>query len=616
MVDRSSTMHTRARAKHCSTAPTAPPVTPYPDIGDLLEKIHFDPSEGHIWLYEHRMVLMHISALGVLRSELIESLGITRARGLLTRIGYNSGARDAELTRHLRTNLSKVEAIYLGAQLHMLEGVAKVEPVRAEIDAEKGHFYGEFLWHGSAEDEVHQRLYGIGAEPACWMQIGYASGFASVFMGRPVLFRELECTSQGAPHCRIVGRPVDQWEDAEDDLRFLRVDALTSGLSAARQPPAPLHLPPDPGADSILLPEQEVVGASAAFNAVCHMLRRVADTQATVLLLGESGVGKEVLARALHRISPRADAPFVALNCAAIPENLIEAELFGVERGAFTGALASRLGRFERASGGTLFLDEIGNLSWTAQCKLLRALQEREIERVGDTKTRQVDVRVVAATNVDLRAEVQAGNFREDLFYRLNVFPIRVPPLRERREDIPIFMNHFLRKFNARDGRSIAGFTARAIDAMLNYDWPGNIRELENLLERGVILAPDEGVIDIYHLFVGGEQIKNNLLAIDGRGSLSRSGVANFPGDPDSAGGKVRTKIANLLAGVADEANEVSLEEIEMLLIQSAVGQTNGNLSAAARVLGISRPKLEYRIRNRSGGADLRSDRPVPPLPV
>ncbi len=581
-----------------------PPTLAFPDVGDLLEKIHFSPKQGRIWLDEQRMILLHASALGVLRTELIESLGVERSRGLLTRIGYNSGARDAELTRNLRTNLSKVEAIFLGAQLHMLEGMAAVEPVRTEIDAETGHFYGEFLWHGSAEDEQHMRLYGIGTEPACWMQVGYASGFASVFMGRPVLFRELECTSQGAPHCRIVGKPVDDWQGAEDDLRFMQADALTSGLSVLRS-----GLPADgfaPGIDPPTnpFPDEGVVGASAAFNAVCHMLRRVADTPATVLLLGESGVGKEVLARALHRISPRAAAPFVALNCAAIPENLIEAELFGVEQGAYTGASKSRAGRFERAAKGTLFLDEIGILSWTAQGKLLRVLQEREIERVGDTRTRKVDVRVVAATNSDLRAEVAAGRFREDLFYRLNVFPIRVPPLRDRREDIPIFMNHFLRKFNERNGRSVKGFTSRAIDAMLNYDWPGNVRELENLMERGVILAPADGVIDTLHLFVGGERIGPASFSIGSDGAL-KSSENDVPGRQkrDGPADRVRAKIETFLTGREEAPNDLSLSEIEALLLRRAVDHAQGNLSAAARSLGITRSTLEYRLKSRAGSS-------------
>jgi transcriptional regulator with AAA-type ATPase domain len=425
----------------------------------------------------------------------------------------------------------------------MLEGVARVEKVNLELDEEAGHFLGEFNWHGSAEAEAHVQVYGIGSDPACWQQTGYASGFVSRFMGRPVVFREIQCRAQGAPHCVIVGRPAEAWVAAGHDLASLRADALSLGVAAPlTTSAAPVGAP--------LFNDLEVVGVSAGFNAVCHMVRRAAQTQATVLFLGESGVGKEVLAQALHRISPRAAGPFVAINCAAIPEDLIESELFGVDKGGYTGAAATRPGRFERAHGGTLFLDEIGILGWTAQGKLLRALQEREIERVGGTQTVQVDVRVVAATNLNLKREVEAGRFREDLYYRLNVLPVRVPPLRERREDIPVFMNHFLHKFNRRDGRQVTGFTGRAIDAMLAYRWPGNIRELENLVERGVVLANDGGAIDILHLFLGDEALSAEWLALQRDGSL-RQRAANDPvqAEPASPGAPA----ASALSGAAAE---------------------------------------------------------------
>ena len=572
----------------------------YPDIGDLVSRIHFAHEHGRIWLDDQRMVLLHSAALGVLRRELIESFGVERARGVLTRIGYNSGARDAELAHQVRGSGSN-DAINAGAQLHMLEGLAGVELVRSEIDTARGHYLGEYLWYDTVESEEHIKLYGIGAEPSCWMQIGYSSGFASRFVGFPVLYRELECRCQGASRCRIMGKPVDSWDDVELDLRHLRADDITSGLSIGLGGKRPGVTLPDPGESRSPLEDPDVVGVSAGFNAVCHMVRRVADSEASVLFLGESGVGKEVLARSLHRISPRANGPFVAINCAAIPEQLIESELFGVEKGAFTGALQSRPGRFELAAGGTLFLDEIGILGWTAQGKLLRALQEREIERVGDTQTRKVDVRVVAATNLDLRKEIAAGRFREDLYYRLNVFPVRVPPLRERREDIPIFLHHFLRKFNARDRRRVTGFTGRAVDAMLTYHWPGNIRELENMVERGVILAPDGGSIDTIHMFVGDEQVSAAVLGIDRDGSLKADKepepVAAFAPDP------VARKFSNLLHGVREDGNEASLEDIEALLIRQALEQSGGNLSAAARLLRISRPKLEYRIKYPHGKA-------------
>lgn len=568
--------------------------SPPPRLEGLEQQIRFAPDTGRIWLNNKRMVLLHGSGLGVLRRELIESLGIESARGLITRIGYNSGVNDGDLARTLRQGEDAAEALSIGPQLHMLEGMVRVEPVRMEADEETGSFYGEFLWHGSIEAEEHLRSYGVTRGNSCWMQTGYASGFVSTFMGRPVLFREVECRACGDTHCRIVGKPADEWEDAHEDLQYLRADDFTSGLSRT----ARTHTPDSDqgvasGRQTNSLGDIEVVGASAGFNAVCHMVRRVADTEATVLFLGESGVGKEVLARGLHAISNRRDHPFVAVNCAAIPDNLVEAELFGVQKGAFTGAQSTRPGRFERADGGTLFLDEIGILSWTAQGKLLRALQEREIERVGDTRVRRVDVRVLAATNLDLKKEVKAGRFREDLYYRLNVFPVRVPPLRERPEDIPIFMNHFLAKYNARNGRSVRGFSSRAINALLTYDYPGNIRELENMIERGCILAHDGGSIDSAHLFAAGDPNTDET-------RLSRAEEPE-PDDSDEviANDPELDRIIHgtkaLISGERD-AEKPSLDQLQLWLLEAAVSRAEGNLSAAARQLGITRAQLAYRL--------------------
>ncbi|WP_415749313.1 sigma 54-interacting transcriptional regulator [Caballeronia sp. J97] len=572
-------------------APKGAPVDSlrYPDIADLMSRLHFSPGDGRIWLDEQRMVLVHTGAMGSMRRELIESLGIDAARGLLTRMGYNSGARDAELARRVRPENSITAMFAVGPQLHMLEGMTMVEPVRLEIDVERGRYYGEFIWKNCAEDEEHIRIYGIGAEPVCWMQLGYAAGYTSVFMGRPILYREVECRALGQQHCRIIGKPVEEWgEEAADDLRFMQAQAFTKGLSAsgARGEGA--------------FGDENMVGASPGFNAVCHMIKRVAGTRATVLFLGESGVGKEVCARTLHRISARSDGPFVALNCAAIPEALVESELFGVEKGGFTDATQTRPGRFERAHGGTLFLDEIGILSMTAQGKLLRALQEGEIERVGGTETKRIDVRVVAATNLDLRDEIRAGRFREDLYFRLNVFPIRVPSLRERREDLPVLLNHMLRKYRERHERDVTGFTPRALDALLNYGWPGNIREMENIVERGVILANDGGAIDIGHLFTSGETIETESFGIGNDGSLtaSRSLLART-GEAGDELERVTRKVNSLLLGIGGDAEPTSLDDIETALLKSAVQRADGNLSAAARTLGITRPQLVYRLKSR-----------------
>nr|WP_085488402.1 sigma-54-dependent Fis family transcriptional regulator [Paraburkholderia susongensis] len=615
----------------------------YPDIADLMSRLHFSPGDGRIWLGDQRMLLVHTGSVGAMRRELIDSLGIDAARGLLTRMGYNSGARDAELARKVRPDSSITEMFAVGPQLHMLEGMTVVEPVRLELDVEKGQYYGEFIWKNCAEDEEHIRIYGIGAEPVCWTQIGYASGYTSVFMGRPIVYREVECRALGQSQCRIVGKPVEEWGDeAADDLRFMQAQSFTQGLSAevakrdvkrgverqvtnaasneaaneamneaagtakrdvrpnmkdgAGMPvfgDAPTPTPTAFGDDNM-------VGASPGFNAVCHMIRRVANTRATVLFLGESGVGKEVCARTLHRISACGNGPFVAVNCAAIPEALVESELFGVERGGFTDATQSRPGRFERADGGTLFLDEIGILSLTAQGKLLRALQEGEIERVGDTQTRRVNVRVIAATNLDLKDEIRAGRFREDLYFRLNVFPIRVPSLRERREDLPVLLNHMLHKYRERHARDVTGFTGRALDALLNYGWPGNIREMENLVERGVILAPDGGAIDIGHLFTSGETIDAQMFGLGTNGSLTPSGsLLDQKAGADGEAERVVRKVNNLLMGMSGEIDPTSLDDIETALLKSAVQRAQGNLSAAARTLGITRPQLVYRLKSR-----------------
>ena len=234
---------------------------------------------------------------------------------------------------------------------------------------------------------------------------------------------------------------------------------------------------------------QEIISQSQGMREILHKVEQVAKTDATVLILGESGTGKELLARAVHNSSERADRPLVKVNCAALPANLIESELFGHEKGAFTGALMRKIGRFELADKGTIFLDEIGDLPLELQSKLLRILQEGEFERLGNPSTIRVDVRIIAATNRQLEQAVKAGEFREDLYYRLNVFPIESPPLRDRKEDIPLLANHFLQKFTVKTGKPINGVSNEVMTKLQSYHWPGNVRELENVMERGVILA-------------------------------------------------------------------------------------------------------------------------------
>ena len=550
-----------------------------PDMQDLSKRLRFAPQHGRIWLDDQRMMLMHISSLGALRQELIESLGKETARGLITRIGYQAGNNDAAMSRKIRAGLDTYDDFLAGPQLISLEGLVHCEPNSLDIDVERGHYFGDFLLTDCAEAEAHIASYGIGNESVCWMLIGYACGYTSAFMGRPILWREIECRSMGHAKCRVVGKPVEEWDDPEEDLRFLQIGDFVK-WSTKPQGVSPATHRDTQDIASVAANNSGMVGISAGFNTVCHMVKKGAPTEATVLFLGESGVGKEIFAQNLHQLSKRRDGPFIAVNCASIPEHLMESELFGVEKGAFTGAVASRAGRFERAQHGSLFLDEIGTLSFTAQGKLLRALQQGEIERVGDTRMRKLDVRVIAATNIDLREEVKAGRFRADLFYRLNVFPIKVPPLRERRDDIPLMMNWFLQRFIIKHGKAITGFRERAVDAMFNYDWPGNVRELENMIERAVILADEGGALDFCHLFTTGEEFDSSSFYLGRKGEITHGAAANKIDVPSPS-----------------DSGTPSLEETEAAILRKALAEANGNLSKAARRLGITRPKLAYRLQ-------------------
>ncbi len=261
----------------------------------------------------------------------------------------------------------------------------------------------------------------------------------------------------------------------------------------------------------------QIIGDSEQIQSVLHLVERVADSDSTVLVTGESGTGKELIARAIHYNSPRASGPFIPINCGAIPSELLESELFGHMKGAFTGAIANRVGRFEMADGGTIFLDEIGDLEPSLQVKLLRALQTRMFEPVGSTKTIEVNVRVIAATNINLEDAVSKGRFREDLYYRLNVIPINVPALRERKSDIPILLSHFMTHFNKTKSRNLVGINADALDCLVHYPWPGNIRELENLVERITILK-GQGKIEMTDLpakYQNGKSMTSDIGSVD-----------------------------------------------------------------------------------------------------
>ena len=312
-----------------------------------------------------------------------------------------------------------------------------------------------------------------------------------------------------------------------------------------------------------------MVGSSAAMRSVVEEMAQVADSSATVLIRGESGTGKELVASVIHTNSSRAGRAFIKINCAALPENLIESELFGYERGAFTGAHGTRKGRFEMAHGGTLFLDEVGDMAPLTQVKLLRAIQEKEFERVGGTETIRVDVRLVAATNRDLEAMVAEGSFRQDLYYRLCVFPVILPPLRERRDDIMALVTHFIDKISNASGKRISCVTPQAASRLMAYDWPGNIRELENAIERAIIICGEDGVIDLRHL----------------------------PPWLQQEAGTCSCGAANLALGMDGASLDEALAALEKNLLVAALKETGGNMLKTAAKLGITTRIMGLRMK-------------------
>jgi DNA-binding NtrC family response regulator len=472
----------------------------------LAEVLDFSPADGIIRLHEQRVVILSAAAMGLLRKALIDSLGLETTRKLMLQFGFADGYHDAVSLRDRSTWASPGDGLRAGAALHRLEGIGRVDIDHLQTDEETGRFNAQLVWHNSYVADQHVHHFGKSATPVCWSLVGYASGYASACFGREIYFRETECVAQGAPQCSVIGKDAASWGDELSELRHdfqgedlgREVEKLRAvvhdrlkeldrreRMVASRE--RELNLLRDRVAD--VAARKHFIAGSPAMQEVLEFAARVAPLDTTVLVQGESGTGKEFIVGLIHEQSSRASGPFVSVNCAALTETLLESELFGHARGAFTGAVRDKPGLFEVASHGTLFLDEVGEVAPTVQAKLLRALQEREIRRVGAERTIKVDTRVVAATNRDLRAAVAAGTFREDLYFRLGAFVIVVPPLRERREDIPALVHDFVRRAAHRMKKDVSAVSADAMTALLAYSWPGNVRELQHAIERAVILA-------------------------------------------------------------------------------------------------------------------------------
>jgi two-component system response regulator HydG len=425
---------------------------------------------------------------------LIETVGSVTARGILTRFGYAHGWRTAETLKTTFNWETPHEWRLAGGRLHQLQGFLLYELVPRAPGESPRHF-AESIWRDSYEAQEHLVHIGQSEEPVCWTLCGFASGYLSCCAGRPIYCIEERCRAKGDAFCFMVGDTEEGWGDTiKDQLTFYSRECLDDSLrnvtnllklterqlAARRRELARIK---------VQEPKTGIVAQSEKMQTVLDQVHRVAHVDSTVLLTGESGVGKEVLARLIHDESPRAAGSFLAVNCAAVPEALIESELFGHVRGAFTGATQDRVGLFEAANRGTLLLDEVGDLPVAMQVKLLRVLQEREIRRVGENRTRSVDVRVLAATHRDLAAEVAAGRFRQDLYYRLRVIEIQIPPLRERPDDVLPMARRFLSETASRLKLPVTGFAPRAADQLVRWSWPGNVRELQNVIERALVLA-------------------------------------------------------------------------------------------------------------------------------
>ena len=539
-------------------------------LPDLLE---FRPAEGVIRLHEQRVLLVSAAAFGVLRRELIATVGIREARRLLVRFGFTNGYYDAINLRADVQWVDPLDGIRMGAALHGAEGIVHADIVRLSERPGSARFEAEALWRYSFEAEQHLQQCGPATDPVCWTLTGYASGYASACLGREICFRETQCAAVSGSHCVVVGKDAAGWGDELNPFRteyhcdelVAELDALHEAVHHRREAAVRRERRQAGHTQELEALRERVVQyarrsrmvlVSGGMRETLELAARVAPLDTGVLISGESGTGKEFVVRMIHEQSGRAGHPLVSVNCAALTDTLLESELFGHVRGAFTDAIRDKAGLFEVASSGTLFLDEVGEMSAALQAKLLRALQEHEIRRVGSETSIKASPRIVAATNRDLRAAVHAGTFREDLYYRLAAFVITVPPLRERREAIPALAQEFLQRAAARFNRDYQGLAPDAMRVMLDYDWPGNVRELQHAVERAAILATGPRIT--------AAELPPELRLPDG-------------GAPIDSG--------------------FDLEEHERALIEKALAQFGGNRRRAAEALNISTVTLWRRIR-------------------
>lgn len=534
-----------------------------PDDLALDELVQMHP--GNIGLHGRRLVLHPVHAFAQFREDILRMLGWDHARRLFTRFGYFCGQADAAALQRIFHWDNLEDRLKAGTRMHELMGIVRVRINDMIVDEAAGKFYMECTWLDSAEAEEHLMEVGPGDKTVCWKLTGYASGFASYCMGKSVYFLERSCQGRRDRFCRAVGMDADSWgAEIEPHLPFFEAEDIKGNVEQLmhqlRQTTE--ELDKHRRQMHLLAPRAKssfVEVRSKQMQELLNLASRVALFDTSVLIIGETGVGKEVLARYIHESSHRASGLFVPVNCGALPETLLESELFGHKAGAFTGAVRDRVGLFEEATHGTVFLDEIGDITPTTQLKLLRVLQEKEILRIGENKPRKIDARVIAATNQNLEEAVKSGRFREDLFYRLRVVEIEVPPLRSRPEDILPLARLLIKKIAAKLKIRKLNLDATCVDLLLASPWPGNVRELENVLERAAVLSTD-GLILPEHL---PSKFVNQAEVVSARSEL-------YDG---------------------------TLGEVEQKYIQKVLNETGGNRTRAAKILGISPATLWRKLK-------------------
>ncbi len=459
-----------------------------------LEEL-IDFSEGLISLKGRRLLLHDIHAFAHLRKDLVNMVGLDMTRQTMTRFGYFWGHADAAAVKRIVNMDSMTEWLKAGARMNTLHGVAKSIVNKIDINEKTGSFYMEVQFYQSAEADEH--LIGLGKtdHPVCWMIAGYLTGYATFCFGQNIFFLENQCIGKGDHICTAVGKDEKSWgEEIKPHLRFFQGEDVKSKIIILSEELKKKNLELLRNRRKISRLERikkpfYVEVKSKAFMDVIDLANRIAPFDSSVLITGETGVGKEVLARYIHSMSHRNEKSFLAINCGALPETLAESELFGHKAGSFTGAIHDRVGLFEQASKGTIFLDEIGDVTQSIQIKILRVLQEREIMRVGESFSRKVDVRIIAATNKNLEQAIADEEFRDDLYYRLSVIEIHIPPLRQRKEDILPLARYFVKRMSHKLKMPNLKLDPSCLQFLFGYQWPGNVRELENVIERASILS-------------------------------------------------------------------------------------------------------------------------------